>query len=100
MFHIYSIPISGDNSEIYDQSDILNNLITFIIPWTFRSDIMEDNNSSNSMLDYFTYGDTNQCNTSQCYFSYNPPEILDWSKAYMNKNETDMILKNIQKSKT
>ena len=42
MLRIYSIPIRNDNSAIHAQADILNDLLPFIIPWTFRSDIMED----------------------------------------------------------
>ena len=97
---MYSIPIGNDNSIINAQADMLDYLLPFIIPWTFRSDIMEDDNWSNNILDCFTLGDITQCDTTQCYFTSNPQEILDCSKAYMNDNDTDMILNNIQKSKT
>ena len=99
MLHIYSIPIVNDNYVINDQADILDDLIPFSIPWKSRSDIMEDDNRSNNMLDYFTLGDINQCETDKCYFNSKSPEILDWSKAYMNDNEKDMILKNTKKPK-
>ena len=91
MFHIYSIPISNDIYVINDQDNILDDLLPLSIPWTVWSDIMEDYNRSNNILDYFTLGGSNQCITSQCYFTTNSPEILDWSKAYMNDNDTDMI---------
>ena len=99
MLRVYYIPISNDNYVIYDQADILDNLLPFRIQWIFWSDIMEYDNQSNNMLDNFTLGDTNQWNTNQCYFISNSPYILDWSKSYMNDNGTDVILKNIQKSK-
>ena len=51
------------------------------------------------MLDEFTLVDTTQCNTAQCYFTSDYPLISDCIKAYMKDNDTDMILKNIQKSK-
>ena len=99
MLHVYSIPIGNDNYVIDDQYDILDDLITFRIPWTFWSNIIEDGNRSNNMLDYFTLGDITQCETDKCYFNSKSPEILDWSKAYMNDNEKDMILKNTKKPK-
>ena len=101
MLRIYSIPIRNDNSAIHAQSDILNDLLPFIIPWTFWSDTMEDYNQSNNMLDYFTLGGTNQCNISRCYFTSKSPGILDWIKLYMNDNDnnTDMILKTFKNQK-
>ena len=51
MLCIYSIPIRNYNYIIYSQADILDNLPPFSIPWTFWSDIMEDDNRSNNMLD-------------------------------------------------
>ena len=65
MLSVYYIPISNDSSVIYYQSDILNDLLPFSIPWTFWFNIMEDNNRSNNMLDYFMLGYTTQCNTYQ-----------------------------------
>ena len=58
MLCIYSIIVRNDNYVSSAQSDILNDLLPFIIPWKFWSDIMEDDNWSNNMLDYFTLGDT------------------------------------------
>ena len=91
--------IGNDNSIINSQADILDDLIPFSIPWKFLHDIMEDDNRSNNMLDYFIFGHSNQCNTAQCYFDSKSPEILYWSKAYMNDNNIDMILNNTQKLK-
>ena len=76
---------------------MLDDLLPSSIPWKFWSDIMEYENRSNKMLDYFMLGDTNQWNTDQCHFTSKYPEILDCSKSYMNDNATYIILKNIQK---
>ena len=100
MLCIYYIPVSNDNYVISAQSEILYDLLPFIILCTFWSDITEYDNQSNNMLDYFTFGDTNKCDTDQFYFTYEYPEILYWSKAYMKDNDTYIILKNIQKLKT
>ena len=70
MLHIYSIPISNDDSVINDQADILEDLQPFSIPWKLWYGIMEDENRSNTILYYFTLGDTTQCNTAQYYFAY------------------------------
>ena len=99
MLCIYSIPVSNDNSVISAQADIVDGLLPFRIPWTFMSDAMEDKNRSNNILDYLTLSDTAQCEISQCYFTSKSPEILEWSKLYMNNKDTNMMLKNIQKSK-
>ena len=69
MLSIYSIPVRSDNSIICDQYDILDDLLHLRIPWTFWSNIMEDDNQSKNMLDYFTLGDTNQCDNIQSYFT-------------------------------
>ena len=76
ILRIYSIPISNDNSIICAQYDILEDLLPFIIIWTFWSDIMEYDNRSNNMLDYFTLGNNTQCETAKCYFTFKSPEIL------------------------
>ena len=91
MLHIYNIKISNGNFIINAQDDILYDLLPFRIPWTFRFDIMEDDNQSNNMLDYFMSGDCNQFDTAKCYFTSKPPEILDWIKSYMNNKETYII---------
>ena len=41
MLRIYYIPIRNDSSVINSQADILDDLLPFIIPWKFWSDIME-----------------------------------------------------------
>ena len=99
MFHIYYIPIGNDNSINNAQYGMLDDLLPFSIPWKFRYDIMEDENCSNNMLDYFKLGNSNQCETSKQYFTSKSPVILYWIKAYLNDNNIDMILNNIQKSK-
>ena len=58
MLHIYYIPVSNVSSVISDQANIFNNFLRFIILGTFWSDIREDDNRSNHMLDYFMLGDT------------------------------------------
>ena len=60
MMCIYSITVKSDNSVISAQANILHDLLPFRIPWILQSDIMEDLNWSNNMLDYFTLGDTDQ----------------------------------------
>ena len=85
MLSIYSILISNDNSIINAQNEILDDLLSFIIQCTFRSDILEDDNESNNMLDYFMLGDISQCETAQCNFTSNYSEILYWSKAYTGR---------------
>ena len=81
MLRIEYIPISNDNYVINAQSDILNDLLPFSIPWKSWSYIMEDDNRSNYMLDYFTLGDNNQYYTARCYFTSKSPEILYQSKS-------------------
>ena len=66
MLCMHYIPVSNDNSDISTQSAILGDLLPFIIPCKFRSDIMEYDNQNNNMMDYFTLGDTTQCNTNKC----------------------------------
>ena len=73
MLCIYSRPVSNDNSVINAQTDILDDLLSFSIPWNFLSDIMEYDNRINHMLDYFMLVDTNQYNTAQFYFTYMSP---------------------------
>ena len=73
MLRIYSTPISNDNSVDNDQSDILDDLLPFIITWKVWSDIMEDYNRSTNLFDLFNLGDNTQCDTDQCYFAFNPP---------------------------
>ena len=65
MLCIYSIPIINDSSIINYQPEILDDLLPFIIPWKFFSDIIEDDNWGNKMLYYFTLGDTSKCETAQ-----------------------------------
>ena len=48
---IYFIPVINDNHVISAQSEIIDDLLSFRITWKFRSDIMEDENWSNNMLD-------------------------------------------------
>ena len=81
MLHIYYTPIRNDKYAINAYFDTLENLLPFNIPWTFYYDIMEDNNRSNSILDYLTLGDITQCDTYQCYFTSKYPEVLDWRKS-------------------
>ena len=69
MLCIYSIPIRNDNSVINYQADIPDDLLSFRIPWTFWSDIMEYYNRSNKLLDYFKLVGTTQCDTAKCYFT-------------------------------
>ena len=73
MLCIYSRPVSNDNSVINAQTDILDDLLSFSIPWNFLSDIMEYDNRINHMLDYFMLVDTNQYNTVQFYFTSMSP---------------------------
>ena len=87
--------VSSDNYVIITQYDILNEMLPFSILRTFWSDIMEYDNQSNNMLDYFTLGDTTQWDTAKCYFTSKSPLILDWSKAYMNNKDIEMMLKII-----
>ena len=51
MLCLYYIPIRNHNYIINNQVDILDELLPFGIPWTFRSDLMEYGNRSNTMLD-------------------------------------------------
>ena len=95
MLRVYYIPIRNDNSVINAQADILYYLLSFSIPWTFWSPLMEDYNRINTMLYYCKLGNSTHCDTSQCYFNSKFPEILDCIKTYMNENDMDMILKNI-----
>ena len=81
MLRIYYIPISNENSVINDQADILDNFLSFRIPWEFWSYVMGDDNRSNDMLDYFTLADNTQCDTAQFYFNFKYPEILGWRKS-------------------
>ena len=60
MFRIYSIPIENDYSVINAQADILDDLLPFRILWKFRSDITENDNRSNNMLDSLKLGDSTQ----------------------------------------
>ena len=73
MLSIYSIPFINDNDIISAQYGIPDDFLPFIIPWTFWSDIMEDDNRSKNMLYYFTLGNTTQYDTAQCDYAYNYP---------------------------
>ena len=73
MLHIYSIPIRNGKYVINDQADILDDLLPFRIPQKNRSYLMEYDNRSNNMLDYFTLGDNTKYDTYICYFTSNPP---------------------------
>ena len=64
MWRKYYIQIRNDNYVINAQSDILEDLLTLIIPRKFQSDIMKDSNRSNNMLDYFKLGNNTQCDTT------------------------------------
>ena len=77
MSRIYFTPIGNCNYVINGQADMLYDLLTFSLPWTFCSDIMEDDNRSKKLLDYFTLGDSTQRGTAQCYFTSESPEKLD-----------------------
>ena len=55
---IYSIPVRNKRYVISDQYDILDELLPFIIPWTFRYNTQEDYNRSNNILDYSMLGYT------------------------------------------
>ena len=72
ILRIYSIPFSSYNYVISAQTEIFDNLLPFIISWTFLYDVMEDDNRINKILYYFTIGDNIQCDTAQCYFTSSP----------------------------
>ena len=63
IFRIYSTPLSNEDCFISAQANILDELLTFRIQLTFSSDIMEDDNWINNMLDFFTLGYTSQHDT-------------------------------------
>ena len=69
MLRIYSIKVSNDNDVISAQSEILDDLLPFIITWTFWSDINENYNRSDKMLDNVTLCDTAKYNRTKCYFT-------------------------------
>ena len=51
MLRIHYIPVINDSFGINSKYDILYDLSPFNITWSFQSDIIEDGNWSNSMLE-------------------------------------------------
>ena len=91
LLSIYSIEIDKDAVFPTKLDSLIDDLLPHSIPWTFRNNIMRDDNYITNLLEPFSNSDTQQCDTSQCYFTSTTPESLDWTNVYNDDMDTRFI---------
>ena len=75
LLYVYSITFDRRVAFPTNIDTVIDDLLPFSIPWTFRDKVMSNYNSN--ILESFTNSNTIQCNTAQCYLNSTALEILD-----------------------
>ena len=95
LLRLYSIdttPITAIPQRLEQTADAL---LPHCIPWSFRRNLMQNDECMNNIVESFVNGDTMQCDTSQCYFNSTPPETLNWKSAYLEDPDTNLIMSKL-----
>jgi hypothetical protein len=94
LLRMYSVVVHEINTvpPHFDINDIADDLLPFSLPWTFRSEFLNDVSPVSTIMDDFMFSDSTHSNAAQCFFSKASTETFDWEQAYLEDPETVTVM--------